>query len=109
MRSTLAAVPFAFLMAAAAFLPARTLHADEGFDVTVAGAKVSVVAKSGWHINKDYPWKLVLADKKLDKSHFTISETQATIADAPKGHATLKGAVCSADNCLPFAKEIDVK
>lgn len=104
MRTMLATL----LFAAAALLPA-TLHADEGFDVNVAAGKVSVVTKSGWHINQDYPWKLVAGDTKLDKSHFAISESSATIADAPKGHATLKGAVCSGDQCMPFAKEIDVK
>ena len=69
-------------------------------------ATISVTTKNGYHINKEYPWKLTVGEKKLDK--FSLAETKATLAGAPKGKATLKGAVCSGATCKPFTKEIEV-
>jgi hypothetical protein len=83
--------------------------ADNEVDVSVVKGQVTVTAHSGWHINKEYPWKLVVGDTKLDKSKFTLAETTATISDAPKGSGTLKGAVCSADQCHTFQKEVAIR
>ena len=85
-----------------------TAFADE-FDVSASNGKVTVTAHAGWHINKDYPWKLVVGDAKLDKSKFTLAETTATVTGAPKGTGTLKGAVCSADQCHPFQKAVTIE
>ncbi|HZU85019.1 MAG TPA: hypothetical protein VE987_18940, partial [Polyangiaceae bacterium] len=68
--------------------------ADAEFDVNVGKGQVTVTTHSGWHINKDYPWKLVVGDAKLDKSKFNLAETTATLSGAPKGTGKLKGAVC---------------
>jgi hypothetical protein len=103
LRSTLVA-----LFAAVAASSAGSAHADEEFDVSVSGTKVVVVAKGGWHINKEYPWKLVMGDKKLDKNQFTLSETKATV-DAPKGTGKLKGGVCSGDQCRMFQTSVTIK
>jgi len=84
-------------------------RADDDFDVTVANGQVTVTAHSGWHISKDYPWKLVAGDTKLDKSKFTLAETTATVSGAPQGPATLKGAVCSGDRCHNFQKDLTIK
>ena len=64
---------------------------------------------AGWHINKDFPWKLVVGDTKLDKSKFTFEETTAKLTGAPKGAGKLKGAVCSKDQCHPFEKDVTVQ
>jgi hypothetical protein len=82
--------------------------ADNDFDVAVSKGNVTVTAHTGWHINKDYPWKLVVGDAKLDKSKFSLAETTATVTGAPKGTGTLKGAVCSADQCHTFQKDVNI-
>jgi hypothetical protein len=83
--------------------------ADNEFDVSVSKSKVTVTAHTGWHINKDYPWKLVVGDTKLDKTKFSLAETTAVVTDAPKGSGTLKGAVCSADQCHTFQKDVTIQ
>ncbi len=83
--------------------------ADDEFDVNVSKGEVTVTAHSGWHINKEYPWKLVVGDTKLDKAKFSLAETKATVAGAPRGSGTLKGAVCSADQCHTFQKEVTIQ
>ena len=87
---------------------ALTALADDTFDVNVSPGKVVLTTHGGWHINKDYPWKLVAGDTKLDKSKFALTETSATLAGAPKGQAKLKGAVCSGDQCKPFEKDVTI-
>jgi hypothetical protein len=86
--------------------PAR---ADGEFDVTAGSGQITVTAHAGWHVNKDYPWKLVVGDTKLSKSSFSFAETTATVTGAPAGTGKLKGAVCSADTCHPFEKEVVIK
>jgi hypothetical protein len=83
--------------------------ADNEFDVAVSKGQLTVTAHSGWHINKDYPWKLVIGEAKLDKSSFRLAESTATISGAPKGAGTLKGAVCSADQCHTFQKDVTIE
>ena len=85
-----------------------TAQAEDQFDVKVAGDAVTVTAKGSWHINEQYPWKAKVGDKTIDKSGFAMSATTATVKNLPKGKATIKGGVCSADNCVPFSKEITV-
>jgi hypothetical protein len=82
---------------------------DDDFDVAVASGQVTVTAHSGWHISKDYPWRLVAGDLKLDKSKFTLAETTATVSGAPQGKATLKGAICSGDRCHNFQKDLTIQ
>ena len=108
MRPTVAGFALSFLVALAALSSTRDARAEEEFDVSVAGGKLTVTAKGGWHINKDYPWKLTVGEAKLDKSKFTLAEKTASIA-APKGAAHLKGAVChGADACKPFEKDVTI-
>ncbi|MDP9002082.1 MAG: hypothetical protein M3O46_18470 [Myxococcota bacterium] len=95
------------LAVAASF--SSTARADNEFDVSVANGKVTVTAHTGWHINKEYPWKLVVGEAKLDKTKFNLAETTATVADAPKGSGTIKGAVCSADQCHSFQKDVTIQ
>jgi hypothetical protein len=83
--------------------------ADNEFDVNVAAGQIIVTAHTGWHINKDYPWKLVVGEAKLDKTKFSLAETTATLSGAPKGSGTLKGAVCSADQCRTFQKDVTIQ
>jgi hypothetical protein len=109
MRSTkLAALVFGSLVVAAGLAASSDARAEDEFDVKVAGDKVVILAKGTWHINEKYPWKLTVGETKLDKTKFAITEKQATLQGAPKGKGTLKGAVCSADSCKEFSKEITV-
>jgi hypothetical protein len=97
------------LVAIASLFPARTARAEEEFDVSVAGGKVTVTTKGPWHINKEYPWKVVAGAAKLDKSKFALDEKSASVAGVPKGAAKLKGAVCSGATCKPFEKDVTVQ
>jgi hypothetical protein len=102
------AIAISVLAASMATIGSSAL-ADDEFDVNVSKGEVTVTAHSGWHINKEYPWKLVVGDTKLDKTKFTLAETKATVAGAPHGSGTLKGAVCSADQCHTFQKEVAIQ
>jgi hypothetical protein len=106
MRSTLFLATLAVLAAATVETPAR---ADNEFDVSIAKGLITVTAHSGWHINKDFPWKLVIGDTKIDKAKFNLAETTATVSDPPKGAGKLKGAVCSKDQCHTFEKDVTVQ
>jgi hypothetical protein len=101
-RLLLAAVVFGIALVMGA--PA---YADDNFDLSVAPGQVTLTAKAGWHINKDYPWKLIMGDTKLDKSKFSLTESTATVT-APSGGGKLKGAVCSKDQCVMFEKPVTV-
>ena len=105
---TLAAYALTFMVGLATLTPSRPALADEEFDVTVVGGKVTVVTKGPWHINKEYPWKITVGDQKLDKSKFALDEKSASVT-APKGTAKLKGAVCSGPTCKPFEKDVTVQ
>jgi hypothetical protein len=102
--------PFALSAALAlCTLFGSSARADDDFDVTVSSGQVTVTTHSGWHISKDYPWRLIAGDTKLDKSKFALAETTATVSGAPQGPATLKGAVCSGDRCHNFQKDLTIK
>jgi len=105
---TIAGFVLSSLVALAAFAPTRVAQAEEEFDVSVAGGKITVTTKGAWHINKEYPWKVTVGDQKLDKAKFAIEEKTASVA-APKGAAKLKGAVCSGATCKPFEKDVTVQ
>ncbi|HVU03033.1 MAG TPA: hypothetical protein VHE30_14835 [Polyangiaceae bacterium] len=84
-------------------------HAEEEFDVVVAGGKVTIQAKGKWHINQEYPWRFTpKGAEKIDKSKFTLSEHSASV-DAPKGEGTVKGGVCSGEQCLRIEKTVVVQ
>ena len=101
---TLAATLAATLVVALA----GTAFADDTHDTVLSPKTVSVSTKAGWHVNKEYPWKLISGDQKLDKAHFTLTETTASISDAPPGRAKIKGAVCSGDQCRMFEEDVVV-
>jgi hypothetical protein len=86
---------------------------DAGFDAAASAGTITVTAHSGFHINKDYPWKVSVGDKKVAKDSFKFNGPKATVSGLPKGHAVLSGAVCkgaegSSTECLPFSKELDL-
>jgi hypothetical protein len=81
---------------------------DEGFDVKVAKGEVVVTAHGEWHINKEFPWKLVVGDVRLDRTKFELGETTARIHDAPAGKAKLRGAICSKDVCHTLERDLEV-
>ena len=84
-------------------------RADNEFDINVKGATVTVTAKGPWHVNKEYPWKIVAGDKTLKKDKFKLDDHSAKIAGVPKGSAKIKGGVCNGGQCKNFTKEITIK
>jgi hypothetical protein len=99
---------FLGLTLGAALTFAPPAHAEEEFELHVAHGKVVVEAKEGWHINLEFPWKLVIGDMKLDKTKFSLSEKVAEVRDLPAGDAKLRGAVCSKDACHTLEREIHI-
>jgi hypothetical protein len=95
------------LIAGAALVASTTARADEDYDVKVAPGKVTITAKGKWHINKDYPWSLIVGDKKLPEAKFQLEEKSAKV-DAPKGAVNLKGGICNGDQCRMFKVAVDV-
>jgi hypothetical protein len=85
---------------------AVTARAEQNFDVTVNNHRVTVTAHTGWHINQAYPWKLVVGNVKLDKSHFTLQKETASVNGAPDGKGKIRGAVCSPSTCMPFSYDV---
>jgi hypothetical protein len=81
---------------------------DAAFEVKVAKGEVTVTAHGEWHINKEFPWKLVVGDVKLDRSRFELGETTAHVRGAPSGTAKLRGAICSKDVCRTLERDLDV-
>ncbi len=89
------------------FLP-RGASAEEEFDVSVAAGHVVVVAAKGkWHINKEYPWRLLAGGEKIGREHFRLSEKSAQV-DSPKGVVTIRGGVCNGEQCLRIEKSVTV-
>jgi hypothetical protein len=84
--------------------------AEEEFDLVAKNSEIALVTKGHWHVNKDYPWKVVAGSgETFDKSHFVFTETSAKLSGVPHGNAQLKGAVCDGPHCLPFTKRIEVE
>jgi len=113
---------------------ASAAFAADNYDVSVksasgkagekATATVSVKAKNGYHINKEYPHKLILTavdgvtlDKeKLVAADAALSEESlsfnvgatAGAAGTKTIDATLKSAVCTKDACVPFTETVKI-
>lgn len=102
-KALLASAAIAVLVAGTV---AVTAHAQQNFDVTVKNHQVTVTAHSGWHINQAYPWRLIIGNVKLDKSHFTLQKETASVKGAPDGSGKIRGAVCSPSNCMPFSYNV---
>ena len=102
-------IVLAFLSATLASATAGLALADGEFELAVAKDEVTVVTKGHWHVNKDYPWKVVVGDATFDRSKFVFTETSAKLSGVPRGAGKLKGAVCDGPQCMPFVKEITIR
>jgi hypothetical protein len=102
-------IVFTFLSAAAVVATTALAAADDQFDLAVAKDEVTVVTKGHWHVNQDYPWKVVIGDATFDKSKFVFTERSAKLSGVPHGTGKLKGAVCDGPQCMPFVKEITIR
>lgn len=49
-------------IALAALTLAFPAHADDTHDTATSPKTASVTVKPGWHVNKEYPWKLVVGE-----------------------------------------------
>jgi hypothetical protein len=126
MRITVLGLALSLPLAAAAILSlAGAARADSPpYTVSVASGTVTVSVGTGYHINTQFPWKVAqgttppagggTAPTLADKTKFSLAATSATLANAPKGTNTLKGAYCSVDSsgntgsCTPFSTTITV-
>ncbi|HLK40848.1 MAG TPA: hypothetical protein VKU41_29040 [Polyangiaceae bacterium] len=106
-RQVLAAL-VAIASVAAVSVPALADKDKDEFEIIVTAHTVVVEAKGDWHINQDYPWKLVVGDTKLDKSKFELKEKKAKIENAPSGTGKIRGAVCSKDSCKMLEREVTI-
>jgi hypothetical protein len=83
--------------------------AEDQFDLSAGKGEIVLSTKGHWHVNKEYPWKVITGDKTFDKSKFTLTETSAKLTGLPQGTAKLKGAVCDGPQCMPFSKEVTIQ
>ena len=84
--------------------------ADGNFDVAASKGAVTVTPHSGWHINLDYSWALKKGDDKVKaKADFKLSKDAASVTGVAAGSYTLKGAVCSENNCAPFTTTVTIQ
>lgn len=99
---------FSALFALAAL--SSTARADDpNYAVAAGKGSVTVTPAKGWHINKDYSWAIKQGDSKVKaKDDFKLGDT-ATVSGVPAGSYTLKGAVCSENNCAPFTTTVTVQ
>jgi hypothetical protein len=80
------------------------------FDVAAAKGQVTVTPHSGWHINLEYSWALKKGDDKIKtKTDFKLATDAASVSGVAAGAYTLKGAVCSKENCAPFTTQVTVQ
>jgi hypothetical protein len=96
-------------MGAAIVLASGLAVADDEFDVSAGKGTVTVVAKGAWHVNKEYPWKVIAGDTKIDKSKFTLTEKSASVSGVPAGVVHVKGAMCEGTSCKTFTKDVTVQ
>lgn len=88
-----------FFAAGLVVVVAGPAAAEEEFDVHVSGRAVTLTTKGPWHVNQQYPWKLVIQQGPdqsvtLAKHDFKLTEKTAAVTGTASGSATLKGAVC---------------
>ena len=109
--------------------------AGDKFDLKVSSAKgkagekatatVTVTAKGDYHVNLDYPHKLILtapdgvtvekvklvaSDAKVSKEQLQFSVVATSAAAGSKTiDAELKSAVCTEDTCEPFSQKITIQ
>ena len=88
---TFAGLAIALSLAAAGATLTTTASAEDEFDVAVAGNAITVTTKGSWHINKDYPWKVIQGDSKLDKSKFDLSEKSAKLTSPTATRPRIQG------------------
>jgi hypothetical protein len=98
-KSTMRLILSTLVAVALAAVVAPALAQDE-FDVAVAGNKVTVTTKAGWHVNKEYPWKIEVQGKKVDKTGFQFTgDSVASVAAPGTGEGVLSVGVCSGAQC----------
>jgi len=104
---------FSSLWAVAAALAimgsASQARAEEEFDVSTSQGAIEVKTKTGWHVNKDGPWKVVAGGTTFDKTKFALGENSAKISGVPSGSAVVKIYVCSGDKCKSAEKTVSVQ
>lgn len=89
---------------------AAPAFADSNYSVAAGKGQITVTPAKGWHINQDYSWAVKQGDTKVKaKTDFKLDAATATVSGVPAGSYTLKGAVCSENNCAPFTTTVSVQ
>ncbi|MDI1446489.1 hypothetical protein [Polyangium sp. 6x1] len=102
-------------------LKVSTASAKSGSKAT---ATVTIKAKGAYHVNLEYPHKLVLtapegvtvekaklvaADAKVSKEELSFTVVATAAAPGKKTiEAELKGAVCTESTCEPFVEKVSI-
>lgn len=72
------------------------------YTVQTSPSTVTVMPAGGWHLNEDYPWRIVTSDSK--QRGFVLKWNSATATGLTKGPATLRGGVCNANTCVSITR-----
>ena len=122
------------LAAVALIAFAGAAFAGDKYDLKVSGASgksgekssatVTIKAKGAYHVNLEYPHKLVLtapdgvtvekaklvaADAKVSKEELSFTVVATAAAPGKKTiEAQLKGAVCTESTCEPFVETVSI-
>ncbi len=114
---------------------AGVAFAAEGYDLKISGASgksgdkstatVTVKAKGIYHVNLEYPHKLILTtpegvtvekaklvagDAKVSKEEISFSVVATAASPGKKTiEAELKSAVCTDSTCVPFSEKISIQ
>lgn len=98
-----------FLAAGAALVAlsfAGDARADDSAKVEGGNGEVKVTAPNGYHVNKEYPWKI-----NGTKTTPTFDGEKVARLKASAGSVEVKGAICGGpnNNCVPFTQTVTVK
>ena len=104
--------PVLVLLALAALVFGITLslraHASDEVEVVLEHGQLVVRVRGEWHINPDYPWKLLVGDAKFDRTRFVFDEKTARFDAPPSGTAAVRGGVCAGNRCKSFTESIAI-
>lgn len=95
-----------FVLAIATFIPLVLGSSSQPFTIQVSPSTVKVIPAGGWHINQEYPWKIVMSDKSVGS--FVLKWNGAEATKLKRGHGIVKGGMCNANTCVSFSRDVEI-
>ncbi len=77
------------------------------YKVAAASGTVTITPNAPWHVNTDYPWKLVCGSTITPKGKFA-SLTEAGASATGSGACQVKGGVCNGGQCQNFTENVNL-